>query len=294
MICNCFIELYLQLDVEAAPQPQVRGDAATAVVAVEIYFGDDQVDNIEKLLDTAIAENELSGKIHSELRSCIMYDLRLICGSKSLMYKKYSELLQKPYHKTSIDPPEGCIKKLLTDVIPKVILLRTKSEERNKTCISKQDTITADDAKVLKYIAGAVLRWGLKIFREEDAKWVATLISSSDTVAPEFVNNARGHLICPTQHFVSIIENTELQFRRYITSRSVDEQTIIDSVRLSEYVGIYFNDALEKLLRRFIRIRAHMHWRTLLLVHKQAKLKNRRSTALRKSLKNAHQQNNQS
>ena len=281
--------LYLQLDTEAAPDANVGASSEVATVEI-LCYDNDEVEDISRLLDSAIEDLHIKDKIYPELRNTIMNDIILAYGSKSLMYRKYSELLQKQYHMTSLDPPESCIKKLLTTVVPRVILLRTKPTSQPSS-ISLDSAVTVDDAKVLKYISDALLRWGLKTFKGDDAKWLSSQISSSDTLSPEFANNNKGHLICPSSNFLSIITATELEFRRHIPPKSVDEQSIIDTVKLSEHVGMYFSTVLERLLRRFVRVRAHIHWRTLLLGHKQSKLKNRRSKALRKSLKEAKQGN---
>ena len=132
---------------------------------VEILcYDDDEVEDISGLLDSAIEDLLIKDKIYPELRNTIMNDIILVYGPKSLMYRKYSELLQKQYHMTSLDPPESCIKKLLTTVVPRVILLRTKPTSQPSS-ISLDSAVTVDDAKVLKYISGALLRWGLKTFK---------------------------------------------------------------------------------------------------------------------------------
>ena len=97
----------------------------------------------------------------------VVPDLENFCTlSHQEKLKKYSFMLQKQYT-TSTNPEisEIYVKRILAAKIPKLI-------KENETETSTNSALFTDsDIHAVKYLAGAVLRWGLNKFNSKERSW---------------------------------------------------------------------------------------------------------------------------
>ena len=99
------------------------------------------------------------------------------------------------------------------------------------------------------------------------------------SLSDEFVRMNRGNLISPSKSFLSMILEAESALRKFISPKSIDENMVIDELRSSGHVDLN-NTAQMMLIKRFVRARAHMHWKQLLDDHKKSKSSRRRASAI--------------
>lgn len=237
-------------------------------------------------MNSTIEELGLNEAVNVKLKNILLNDILMIFGTKLQMLEKYSQIMQTQYHRNESDPEEVYIKKILVTVVPKIMNLRLGAQQ--KQAGGSTATVTKDDKDVIKYISGAVLRWGLKKFTTvDDEKWLSTHISVNGCLAPRFERANKGSLIVPSDEFLAVILETEKQVRMQITAdeKFIDEKAIVNTVCSSNKARPCYHYILPKLLGRYVRLRLHIHCRRLSNDHRQFKLKKRRATSLRASLK---------
>ena len=231
---------------------------------VEVICEDEEnYEKTQSILDDAVAEIAPGGTINKDLRCTILSDVSVIHGPKMLMLKKYSEILQSTYHRNPSDPPEIIIKKILITVVPKVMLLRLKPKQPSQA-ESSPATLNSDEIAIVKYLSGALLRWGLKKFKGHDAKYISTLVAHVS--ATEADATGVENLITPSNGFLSLIVDTESHLRPILDvgTRSIDAEALIDAIALTNSSGLTFHPILRELIRRFIRLRLHIHCKRLI------------------------------
>ena len=123
-------------------------------------------------------------------------------------------MLQKQYAASDISEiSEINVKRILTAVVPKLINENQELQNSNPD----KSMVTESDENIVKYLAGAVLRWGLKKFHNEEKSWCQNQI----VVAKEDVyqNKVDRGLITCTDTFTNMIMECENQFRKEKTKK---------------------------------------------------------------------------
>lgn len=244
-------------------------------MVVEILTGD--LDH-KKFLDQGlkgIANLPHSSQIYKELLTDIGNVAKI--EGKTKMMMAYSALMQKTYSAGA----EIAIKKILKKVIPKLIN-EILSWKHNEDTIG---VITESDIKVIKYISGATLRWGLKRFKGIDQDWCRKQMSCLP-LPVEFTSGDRGGLISPVQRYFLLMKEVEFHFRTQCHSKFIDIRNILAKVNVSNHYPCCDPNPIKILMSKFIRIRAYSHCQAVTRSHFMSKkLKSKRSKGLRDQLR---------
>lgn len=153
---------------------------------VEILLGVQET-KPKEILDKALIE--LSIPLTKTGYNVLLADLRNLTlqHPRKQMIKYYSSIIQKTY--TNIEnTPEIDIKRILKYCGPRII----KEQSTWKTDRELEIGLTDDDCKVIRYLCGATLKWGLKNFKGIDNQWCRDQVSNSSTLPPEFEIRNRG------------------------------------------------------------------------------------------------------
>nr|XP_039267221.1 uncharacterized protein LOC120342458 isoform X2 [Styela clava] len=134
------------------------------ISVVEIYYG--SVD-CKKTLQTALNGLNITLNQESPLWADVIADMMEISReeSRSKMTAKYIKKLQKPYSNNS-EISHLDLKRIIKTAAPKIIKGAFQVTEP-----FMQTSIPKGDKKVIEYLAGGLLKWGIKRLGGEGAFW---------------------------------------------------------------------------------------------------------------------------
>ena len=183
-------------------------------------------------------------------------------------------MLQKQYVASDTsETSEINVKRILTAVVPKLINENQELQNSNPD----KSIVTESDETIVKYLAGAVLRWALKKFHNEEKSWCQNQI----VVAKEdfYQNKVDRGLITCTDTFTNMIMECENQFRKKKTKKKVLVNVIAESVDYTQFYpeDTCPGDVINKLLKRYVRMRAYIATKHIQDIYQEKKRK-RKST----------------
>lgn len=233
------------------------GSPAHPTYSVEVLLGP-KADEIEDILRAVV--KELGIIMEDELYKKVLVDMNVIskCSTKHCMMLQYSKILQKNYCNGDLTQ-ETKVKCVLKVAVPRLI-------ERQFSWMnveSKVVNLTSDDRKVVMYLAGATLRWGLSRFKGEDNIWCRNQVCPTASLPEEFQSRNRGTLIMPVENYFHLLYRVECKFRRQLPCRLVNIQTIIRDTEIDRYYPQSEEKIVEMMIKKYVRGRAHMHCRTI-------------------------------
>ncbi|XP_077970299.1 uncharacterized protein LOC120327130 [Styela clava] len=248
------------------------------ISVVEIDYG--SVD-CKKQLQIALSDLNIQLNQESPLWEEVLADLMEISREESRikMTAEYIKKLQKPYSNNS-EIPHLDVKRIIKTAAPKII---KEAFQVTLTEPFMQISVTEDDEKVIEYLAGGLLKWGMKRLGGEGASWCESHASVRDL--PDcFQERNRGGLISASETFVRFLISVEREFRSQVCKRIIDERRIIGNIDMDPFSPSE-SSILTILVRRFIRTRAHIHCNTELQNNVLKKTTGPKSYGLRDALK---------
>lgn len=251
----CDDEESRQLSSATSSVPEAATGTSGHTVEVLIGVGHTQCQNI---LEDAVMKLGVSlrPKLHEE----ILQDFLTIskCETKRSMMLQYSRVLQKPYSENCHNQ-ESSAKRVIKHCGPVIINGQLRWKECKATTFKG---LTKDDEKVLQYLAGATLRWGLRTFTGKDNLWCQNQISDDGHLAEEFeLRNRGGRLIVPIERYFYMLKGVEYQFQKQLPCRMVDMRAILGSVDWNRYYPEEQHNIARLMVEKYIRGRAYIHCR---------------------------------
>ena len=259
-------------------------------ICVEVMQNHNKLDDAEwnATVEQSIAALGLHPNLFSFFCEKILPRLKhLVSLSTKVKLEKYSEILQTSFATTQIT--EMDIKRLLVKVANSVLFNDDISIEDSQIDFAVP---TDSDKKIITYLAGAVLNWGIKRFTNEEKEWCLAQVgkkSLDESVLP--FTPGRNLIVCK-EEFVDLIIQCKLAFRKKMSKKHINVKSIIDGVNWQVLYGSKGNkNAILKLLKRYTRMRSHIaakHFQSQHFNEKRQVRLQSRSTGLRKSLQSSN------
>ena len=197
-------------------------------------------------------------------------------------FRKYACLLQKEYPCTS-EIQEIHIRRIIKHVVPNIFLQVADTEE-NQAMLH----VTKTDEDIVQYLCGAILKWGITKLPKKESDWCKSQISTTNELSSHFQKMDWG-LVVPCDAFFNLILKCERNFREMKVKRKIFPLPIIDKVfRQGISIQNPNENAIRKLLGRYIRMRAHISTKHNEKLQKQMAKARKSTHGLRRSLKNAN------
>ena len=150
------------------------------------------------------------------------------------------------------------VKRVLNNVMPALMSKRSSWRVPD----AKIGEVTDDDEKILRYLAGGLLKWGLRRFKKPCEQEFLKSQIVSQSLPEEFKMRNRGGLVCPSDSFHCVVLSAERQFRREVTKMHISEGRIVNNSEVSHFPP-QNHAIIQELLARFVRTRAHFHLKWL-------------------------------
>ena len=219
-------------------------------VMVEISLGD--VD-CRSILDKALTKLDI--KLSSALYSSILCEVETIPKEmdKVAMMRNYVRIMGEKF--ATPETTESVAKTVLKIVIPEVI----------NECVSFRKNCETDEGRagrqteVIHYLAGSVLKWGIKRFKKEHNEWCRSQIDQSVHLHDVYEYRDRGGLLRASYAFKNLMVKADEITCKYASSAKIDTQRILSEIQPSRYFPNADYALLCMLVRRYVRTRLHIY-----------------------------------
>ena len=235
-------------------------------------------DEYDKVLNEALEDLSLPHIYKTFFLHHVCADLKEINSvNQKEKLKKYACILQKQYP-FDFQIEEIHLRRMIKHVVPKMFL-QSDETSSNETTLA----ITQTDKDIVQYLSGAILKWGIKKVTKEESNWCRTQISKTTKLSDHFRKVDRS-LIVPNDTFFNLILQCEENYRKLQTKRKISSQLVVDTVFEHQIPIRNPNEnAIKKLLGRYIRLRAHIsakHQQKLSLQKKQVNKAKEKTTSV--------------
>lgn len=199
-------------------------------------------------------------------------------SSKTAMMRQYVSVMTRKFGTPELS--EVTAKRIMKSVIPQIIDASFPISSYSPDSSSQQHQIQTG---VVQYLAGSLLRWGIRKLKGERNAWCRSQIDRSVDLHPLFEGRNRGSLLKPHNGYTAMILRTEVIVSKYLGHRHICYAQIISSVNPSKFFPEADPILLKMILTRYINLRLHIHCREKLNYNPTSKQP--KSCSLRKSLK---------